>query len=90
MWMVYDNEDGLVGIYDTYEEALMDYEKYKEIQKDYVQNETEFTSDEQVILAKIKKQLYSYETDNKATDYDDDGNEIESDENMWDWKETSY
>lgn len=88
--MVYDSEDGLVGIYDDYNEALIDYEKYKQIQKEYVQNAAEFTCDERVILAEIKKYLYPYETNNKAIGYDKDGNEIELDENIWDWKELNY
>ena len=87
MWIVYDNEEGLLGIYDKYEEALSDYEKCKESQKDYVQGEGEFTTDERVILARVERQFYGYETNEKAVSYDENGDEYETEDNVWDWKE---
>lgn len=90
MWIVYDNEEGLLGIYDNYDEALNDYEKCKASQKDYVQGEGEFTTDETVILAKVEKHFYGYETDKKFLDYDENGEEFETDDNLWDWKEDRY
>lgn len=91
MWIVYDNEEGLLGVYDNYDEALSDYEKCKESQKDYVQSEGEFTTDEEVILAEVKRHFYGYETDKKAVDFDKkNGEEFETNDNLWDWKEDIY
>jgi hypothetical protein len=90
MWIVYDNEDGLIGIYEKHEEALQEYEKCKELQKNFVRGEGEFSTDETVILAKVERHLYGYETDKKAVDYDENGDEFETGDNFWDWKEDIY
>ena len=90
MWIVYDNEEGLLGVYDNYDEALSDYEECKKSQMDYVQREGEFTTEERVILAEVKRHFYGYETDKKAVDIDENGEEIETEDNLWDWKEDIY
>ena len=90
MWIVYDNEEGLLGIYDKYEEALSDYEKCKDSQIDYVRGEGEFTAEERVILAEVKKHFYGYETDKKVIGCDENGEEFETADNYWDWKEDIY
>lgn len=86
MWIVYDNEEGLLGVYDKYEEALSVYEKCKDSQRDYVQDEGEFTTDETVILAEVKRHFYGYKTDKKAIDYDENEEEFETKDYLWDWR----
>lgn len=90
MWIVYDNEEGLVGVYDNHDEALKEYTKCKNAQMDWVHEEGGFSTDETVILAKVEKHFYGYETDKKAIDYDENGEEFETDDNCWDWKEDTY
>ena len=85
--MVYDNEDGLIGIFDSYEKALHEYNLCKEVQKEYVQRNNEFTTDEIIVIAKVERQFYGYETNEKVVDYDENGEEFETVDNSWDWKE---
>ncbi len=90
MWIVYDSVDGLVGIFDNYEEAIREYAGCVNTQKDLVSDEGWFTLDENVILAKVVRHLYGYETNEKAVTYDENGEEIETEDNLWDWKEDVY
>ncbi|OAK70077.1 hypothetical protein [Lederbergia galactosidilytica] len=90
MWMVYDFEDGLVGIFEDKIKAVKEYKAYVESAKEYVDREGQFSLDERVILAKVERQIYGYETDEKATGYDENGEEFETGDNLWDWKEEIY
>jgi hypothetical protein len=80
MWLVYDSEEKLYIVTDDYEEAKSEYERLKESWKDYVSKYGEFSGDERVILAKIEKDFYPYETHKKTPEGD----------NYWDWKEEIY
>lgn len=90
MWMVYDNEEGLVGVFSEYESALAHYEKCKATAEDYVSEEGEFTTDETIILAKVEKYLYSFDTKNPVMKEDDEGNEHPTKDTYWGWKEDIY
>ncbi len=91
MWLVYDNDEGVLLITDNYEEAIKEYEKQKERVIDYVRGEGEFSTDEQVILAKVENILYSYDTKQPVIECDDEGDEIESKKDTyWDFKEDIY
>lgn len=90
MWMVWDWEDGLVGLFEDRIKAEEEYEAYVNSAKDYVEREGQFNLDERVILAKVKRQIFGYETNEKATSYDENGEEFEIDDNLWDWKEEIY
>lgn len=79
MWLVYDSEEGVVVITDSYEEALTVYESYKEELRNFVDNEGEFTGEERVSLARIERDFYSYETQTK----------IPEGGYYWDWIEQS-
>lgn len=90
MWIVYTHDEGLDGIYDSYEEALRSYESHKEAIKDYVQSDGEFSTDELVVLAKVEKHLYSADTFNPVTKEDADGNEVATGDTYWEFKEDDY
>ncbi|MCM3045190.1 hypothetical protein [Bacillus altitudinis] len=68
LWMVYDHEEGLVGLFDDIEEALKVYEHKKNSFKKYI-DETfyVFEGDERIVLSKVIKQCYSYEDADKVT-----------------------
>lgn len=85
MWMVWTDEDGLCGIFDTKEEAEKEYEVQKKAYKNAFDGE--FYGNEHVVLAEVKKNFYSYDTKNPAIDYDEDGEEFETGDTYWDWKE---
>ncbi|WP_339259548.1 hypothetical protein MKZ12_07165 [Paenibacillus sp. FSL R5-0713] len=72
LWMVYDNEAGLVctGNYDVCNSI---YEKHVKEVMDYVQREGEFSLglDDTVILARVEKMIYPDEVE----------------EGVYDWKE---
>lgn len=58
LWVVYDNEDGLICIAD-YGTALHEYEKYKKEQIYFVECNERFNYDEKVILAKVERYFCS-------------------------------
>lgn len=75
-WIAWDNDGGAEIITDNYEEALDVYEKCKAFQESVMLDNGEFTTEERVILAEIKKDFYS-----AFSHIDDEGQEI------WDFKE---
>ena len=90
MWLVYDNENGLVGIFDKKEEAEKEYQHSKKLMKDYVDIDGEFVRGERLVLAKVEKQMYSYDTKEPVIEEDEEGNEYETKDTYWNWKEESY
>lgn len=90
MWMVWDDENGLIGIFEKYEKALTEYEKCKEFCKDYLYQNGEFSGDERVVLAKLEKQFHSFDTGKPTMKEDDKGNEKPTGDTYWDWKEIKY
>jgi hypothetical protein len=90
MWVVYDSMEGLVCVTDDYNKALEEYEHYKESYKDYVRDNGEYSGDEQVILAEVKKNFFSYDTKEPVIEYDDDGNEVDTGDTYWNWKEQEF
>lgn len=87
MWLVHTHDEGLIGVFDSYEEALNEYKEQKESVRDYVRGENEFTSDELVILAKVERRFYSYDTKEPVMEEDDNGNEYPSKDTYWDFEE---
>lgn len=90
MWMVYDNEEGLVGVFSEYKNALKHYEKCKATAEDWVRGEGEFSSEETIILAKVEKYLYSYDTKEPVMKEDEEGIEHPTKDTYWGWKEENY
>ncbi|MFB0831404.1 hypothetical protein ACEU2D_17605 [Brevibacillus laterosporus] len=90
MWMVYDHLEGLISITDDEQEAFRDYEKQKENNKKYVQEDGEFQGDERVILALIKKDFFCDDTEKPEVVYDEDDNEVSTGDTYWEWKEIAY
>lgn len=90
MWIVWDDQDGMMGIFDKYEESLAEYESCKANVRDCVQDDNEFSGDERVVLAKIEKQLYSYDTKNPVMVEGNDGKELPTADTYWDLKEDTY
>lgn len=80
MWLVYDSEEKLVLVTNSYSEALAEYELLKNSWKDFIDENNEFNGDERVILARIEKDFYPYETDEETPEGD----------NYWDWEESIY
>ena len=80
MWIVYDWSDGLIGIFNDYEKAEKEYEEYKKHNKEQVDGE--FDGGEEVILAKIDKRFYVYDT--KKPVPSSTGN------TFWKWKEDKF
>ncbi|RYI30479.1 hypothetical protein EVU96_08685 [Bacillus infantis] len=90
MWIVYEYENGVVYQGDNYEEAVKEYESYKEQTKDWVAQDNEFTSDENVILAKVEKHFYSQDTNKPVMEEDEKGNEYPTKDTYWEFKEDIY
>jgi hypothetical protein len=90
MWMVYDSNEGLVCVTEDYNEALKEYEDYKENHKNYVAKYGEYEGDERVILAEVKKNFFCYDTKKPVVEFDDDDNEIDTGDTYWDWKEQEF
>lgn len=90
MYMVYDNEDGLVGVYRTYSEANEAYKKCVEFQHNEFADEGWVTGEERVILAKVYKQLRPHDTKEPVMQEDENGDEIESLETYWELKEDTF
>lgn len=57
MWMVYDNESGLIGIYSNRKEAVEVYEDHKSM----IEAKDEVEEDDQVILASIEQHSFATE-----------------------------
>jgi hypothetical protein len=85
MWLVYDWSDGLVGIFEHYSMAKKEYEAYVELNKRELDDE--FYGDELVVLARVERQLFSYDTKKAVIKFDENGQEYKGDSTYWDWKE---
>jgi hypothetical protein len=85
MWIVYDWSDGLIGIFDNYEEAEKQYQGYKEHNQTYTDGE--FDGEEEVILAKIDKRFFARDTGKPVMKEDEEGNEVPTKDTWWEWKE---
>lgn len=57
MWMVWDNENGLVGIYSSHNEAQEVYEDHKSM----INAKDEVDEDDQVFLARIEQHSFATE-----------------------------
>ncbi len=90
MWIVYDSDRQETEVVDNYEKALAIYKEYIDDNYEYVAGEGEFTLNESVYIAKVEKHYYPYETDEKRVATDENGEEYETDELLWDWKEDEY
>lgn len=80
MWIVYDWSDGLVGIFNDYEKAEKEYQEYKKHNKEQVDGE--FNGDEEVIIAKIDKRFYVYDTKRPVP--------TSPENTYWEWKEDKF
>ncbi|MCY7500157.1 hypothetical protein [Bacillus pumilus] len=64
LWMVYEHELGLIGVYDDEDEASLAYEQTKDnLNEDIQLNGGILYGDERVIIAKIKKDFLSIEAE---------------------------
>ncbi|PCK15524.1 hypothetical protein CEY02_20645 [Bacillus pumilus] len=91
LWMVYEHELGLIGVYDNEDEANLAYERTKDnLNEDTQINENEIYGDERVILAKVKKDYHSFDTEELEMKENDNGIEEKSDATLWDFKEDTY
>lgn len=89
LWMVFEHELGLIGVYDDEDEANLAYERTKDnLNEDTQINGNEIYGDERVILAKVKKNYYSFNTEEFEMKEND--NENESNATLWDFKEDIY
>ncbi|WP_339239749.1 hypothetical protein NST06_10525 [Bacillus sp. FSL P4-0322] len=89
LWMVFEHELGLIGVYDDEDEANLVYERTKDnLNEDTQINGNEIYGDERVILAKVKKNYYSFNTEEFEMKEND--NENESNATLWDFKEEIY
>lgn len=76
MWIVVTNEEGLIGVYENYSEAFKEYEEQREALDEYCLSWGEYDGEERVVLAKVERQYYSYDTkeptkeDNETTYWD--------------------
>lgn len=90
MWIVYDSDRQEIEVVKNYEEALEIYEEYKDDNYEHVAGEGHFSLNESVYIAKVEKHYYPCETDEKKIEIDENGEEYETDELLWDWKEDKY
>ncbi|MFA4132551.1 MULTISPECIES: hypothetical protein [unclassified Brevibacillus] len=90
MCIVYSNDEGLDGIYTDYEEALKAYEGAKSDLERYVRENGEFSTDELVVIARIDKQFFSIDTFKPVMKEDEQGNEVDTGDTYWNFKELDY
>lgn len=90
MWIVWDYETGLIGTYESYDAALKDYKDAVSAVERCVREKGEFSTDEQVIIAKVEKHFYSFDTGEDVMKYDEKDNEIPTGDTYWDFKEDDY
>lgn len=90
MWIVYNNIDGVYRLFDNRKDAEKEYQEVKEQMKDYVDIDGMFSRKERLVLAKVQKQTYSYDTKEPVMEEDEEGNEIETKDTYWGWKEENY
>lgn len=89
MWIVWDWSEGLVGVYEKHYEAFNVYEELKALNKEIAQSECDLNGEERLILAKVEKQFYSFDTKKKMPVYFE-GKEVYSPYTYWDFKEESF
>lgn len=88
MWLVWSYDDGVTMITVDKDKAIKEYE---ELKQSYIDSfDGEFNGDEHVILAKVEKRFYCADTGEPMIDYDDNGNEFETGDTYWDWREDEY
>ncbi|WP_338335486.1 hypothetical protein [Bacillus altitudinis] len=91
LWMVYEHELGLIGVFDDVDEANLAYERTKDnLNEDTQINGNEIYGDERVILAKVKKDYRSFATKEFDMKEFDNGNEEKPSVALWDFKEDKY
>lgn len=91
MWMVFDSDEGLVGVYDNYTEAHTVYCKHVDGQQEASSCDNGFVSgEERVILSKVYKQLYPSDTGEPVLEEDEEGNEFATKDTYWELKEEIY
>lgn len=91
MWMVYDDEEGLYGVYDNYQEAEKAYEDCVEGVLNYAQHsDNNFGEHDRTILAKITKQSFVVDTGEPITEEDENGVEFEVGGTYYEFKEEIY
>ncbi|OIN67443.1 hypothetical protein BLD48_06020 [Exiguobacterium sp. KRL4] len=78
LWMVYDSEEGLIGIYEDLDVATKEYENRKVDQEFTVADGVGFEGDERVVLAAIKRDYRVIDTEEPVVEEDELGNEYES------------
>ncbi len=88
MWIVYSDIDGMSLMTDDKEKALKEYEELKRHYKDSFDGE--FSTDEQVVLAKVERNFYSADTGERVVEEDENGEEYLTKDTYWDWKEDIY
>ena len=90
MWMVFDYENGLVGIFEKHEDAEREYRVIKAQMEDDVLDNGEFDMTERLVLARVEKHLYARDTKEPVMEEDANGNEIKTKDTYWGWKEDIY
>ena len=84
MWVVYDWSEGVVGLYDTEEKAMKEYEEYKANNEAFF--DEEFDGEEELFVAKINHRFHAVDTGEEVLD--EDGNK--TGDTYWGWKEDVY
>ncbi len=79
MWIVWDDDEGLVCITDEYDEAVKEYNKCKVGLQQLVNEDGEFRGNEQCVLARIERNFYSHDTGEAVPGKDGD--------TYFEWKE---
>jgi|GEM_PF-4543669 len=69
-YIVYDHHDQLVIQTDNYDEAIKEYEKCKEIWKQYVLDGGAFGEEAKVVLAVVLKDFHASTVDDGSKDWD--------------------
>jgi hypothetical protein len=69
---------------------MKEYEKCKERQEEWLYQNGEFSGDERVILAEVKKHFYSDDTGKPVIKEDDSGNEVLTGDTYWEFKEDEF
>ncbi|MEK4049882.1 hypothetical protein [Bacillus sp. FSL K6-2839] len=91
LWMLYEYELGLIGVYEDEDEANLAYEQTKDnLNEDTQINGNDIHGDERVILAKVKKDYRSFVTEEFEMKENDNGIEEKTDTKLWGFKEDTY
>lgn len=90
MWLVYDDQNGIVGKFDDRKDAEQAYQECVDDVLNHAQDSGSFSQEDNVILAKIEKQSFVVDTKEPVIKEDEHGNKNDTGDTYHRLKEETY